>query len=106
MNSRLWRFLQSIAHRGGRSLCGILVACLFVQSSHLEVARGDVWPRFRGENGTGIVDLKGLPTQWEQDDYEWNIDLPGVGHSSPVVWNDARIPGLRDRRWTTTAVVH
>ncbi len=49
----------------------------------------DTWPRFRGENGAGVSDLKGLPTQWTAQDYEWKIELPGVGHSSPVIWKDA-----------------
>lgn len=49
----------------------------------------DNWPRFRGENGAGVSELKGLPTQWTEQDYEWKIELPGVGHSSPVIWKDA-----------------
>ena len=49
----------------------------------------DTWPRFRGENGSGLSDLKGLPTQWTEEDYEWKITLPGTGHSSPVIWKDA-----------------
>lgn len=47
------------------------------------------WPRFRGANGAGISDLKGLPSQWSESDYAWKIELPGVGHSSPVIWGDA-----------------
>lgn len=49
----------------------------------------DQWPRFRGPNGTGISDLQGLPVAWSEDDYEWVVDLPGIGHSSPVIWDDA-----------------
>jgi outer membrane protein assembly factor BamB len=49
----------------------------------------ETWPRFRGPNGAGISDLKGLPTQWTEQDYEWKVELPGVGHSSPVIWKDA-----------------
>lgn len=44
------------------------------------------WPRFRGPGGAGISDLKGVPTSWTEKDYEWTIDLPGIGRSSPVVW--------------------
>ena len=51
-------------------------------------AGDDVWPRFRGENGTGISRLTGAPTEWTAADYEWSVDLPGKGHSSPVVWKD------------------
>ncbi|MFO0998843.1 MAG: PQQ-binding-like beta-propeller repeat protein [Planctomycetaceae bacterium] len=44
------------------------------------------WPRFRGENGTGISTQSGIPVSWEAGDYAWTIDLPGVGHSAPVIW--------------------
>lgn len=46
------------------------------------------WSRFRGPNGTGVSGLKGVPTTWTQDDYEWVVKLPGVGHSSPVLWGE------------------
>ncbi len=45
------------------------------------------WTRFRGPDGTGISELKGLPSAWTVADYAWSIDLPGVGHSSPVIWD-------------------
>ncbi len=44
------------------------------------------WPRFRGENGTGISRQDGFPVSWSQADYEWVVDLHGKGHSSPVIW--------------------
>ena len=46
------------------------------------------WTRFRGANGNGISDQKGIPTTWSPGDYAWNIELPGVGHASPIVWKD------------------
>lgn len=44
------------------------------------------WPRFRGPNGAGISDAKGIPATWADEDYAWKAKLPGMGHSSPVVW--------------------
>jgi outer membrane protein assembly factor BamB len=49
-------------------------------------AQAENWPRFRGPNGSGVSDLKGVPAQWTPSDYEWVLPLPGVGHSSPVIW--------------------
>jgi len=46
------------------------------------------WTRFRGPNGTGASDASTIPTQWTASDYNWAVGLPGVGHSSPVVWGD------------------
>ncbi len=53
-----------------------------------ESASAENWPRFRGENGTGVSQLAGVPVTWSPADYEWNLELPGVGHSSPVIWGD------------------
>ena len=46
------------------------------------------WTRFRGPNGTGHGEAKGLPLQWTDSDLTWKVKLPGVGHSSPVLWGD------------------
>jgi outer membrane protein assembly factor BamB len=46
----------------------------------------DEWSRFRGPNGSGISEAKSVPVQWADADYHWKAKLPGIGHSSPVVW--------------------
>ncbi len=50
--------------------------------------RAENWPRFRGPNGQGISEAKTIPVKWSVQDYNWEIELPGGGHSSPVVWED------------------
>lgn len=45
------------------------------------------WPRFRGPNGEGISDAPTVPAEWTEDDYNWVTELPGRGHSSPVLIN-------------------
>ena len=44
------------------------------------------WTRFRGPNGSGESEVTTLPAVWTDADYNWKIELPGVGHSSPVLW--------------------
>jgi outer membrane protein assembly factor BamB len=44
------------------------------------------WNRFRGPNGSGISDATTVPVRWTDKDYNWKIELPGTGHSSPVAW--------------------
>lgn len=44
------------------------------------------WTRFRGPNGTGLSDAKTVPVKWSDTDYNWKLQLPGGGHSSPVLW--------------------
>lgn len=46
---------------------------------------GDTWERFRGPNGSGVAAECGIPVQWTEKDWRWRVELPGVGHSSPVV---------------------
>ena len=46
------------------------------------------WTRFRGPNGSGVSDAETVPVKWTEEDYNWKVALPGVGHSSPVVWGD------------------
>ena len=45
------------------------------------------WTRFRGPNGSGVSD-DAVPVRWTEADYDWKTALPGVGHSSPVVWGE------------------
>ena len=43
------------------------------------------WTRFRGPNGAGQSETA-MPAKWGEQDYQWQVDLPGIGHSSPVIW--------------------
>jgi outer membrane protein assembly factor BamB len=46
------------------------------------------WPRFRGPNGTGVVE-GAAPVQFDlKKDAAWVAKLPGVGHGSPIVVGD------------------
>ncbi len=45
------------------------------------------WSRFRGPNGTGQSDAKGIPVEWDgKDALLWRLAIPGKGNSSPVGW--------------------
>jgi outer membrane protein assembly factor BamB len=46
------------------------------------------WTRFRGPNGSGLSSATTIPVRWTEKDYRWKVELPGVGHSSPVLWGD------------------
>lgn len=49
-------------------------------------AAAQEWTRFRGPNGSGESEAASIPTVWTEQDYNWKVELPGVGHSSPVLW--------------------
>src|SRR5439155_15775948 len=43
---------------------------------------------FRGPKGSGGSATANFPVQWTERDYAWKVKVPGVGHSSPVLWGD------------------
>ena len=63
------------------------------------------WSRFRGPNGSGISETKGLPTEFGPDkNVVWKVDLP-QGYSSPVIYdNRIFLTALRDQSLVTMAV--
>jgi len=68
-------------------LCPLGLRCLLwfgLASS----ATGQEWTRFRGPDGCGISDATTIPVTWTAKDYNWRVTLPGIGHSSPVIWED------------------
>ncbi|MFY9555787.1 MAG: PQQ-binding-like beta-propeller repeat protein [Blastocatellia bacterium] len=47
------------------------------------------WPHWRGPSVQGIVEGKGYPDRWsETENILWKVQVPGRGHSSPIVWGD------------------
>lgn len=43
------------------------------------------WRQFRGPDGLGISDEKGLPIEWsEKANIAWKVQLPGAGAASPI----------------------
>jgi outer membrane protein assembly factor BamB len=65
--------------RGG-SLLGLLCVASWACGAPEE------WDRFRGPNGAGLSDATCVPTTWTDGDYNWKVELPGTGHSSPVLF--------------------
>ncbi len=57
------------------------------------------WPSFRGPAASGVASGQNLPDTWNTRTGEhilWRVQIPGLGHSSPVVWGD--------RIFVTTAI--
>ncbi len=47
------------------------------------------WPQWRGPDATGYASVGNPPIEWsETENVKWKIEIPGRGHSSPIVWND------------------
>jgi outer membrane protein assembly factor BamB len=53
------------------------------------VAADDQWPQFRGRTSGVAADNPRLPDTWSRTtNVVWSADVPGIGWSSPVVWDD------------------
>jgi outer membrane protein assembly factor BamB len=47
------------------------------------------WPGWRGPQQDGHSGDARVPLQWGQrENLKWQIELPGLGHSSPIVWGE------------------
>jgi outer membrane protein assembly factor BamB len=57
------------------------------------------WPSLRGPDGSGVADGQHPPLSWDVKtgtNVRWKTSIPGLGHSSPIIWGD--------RVFVTTAV--
>jgi outer membrane protein assembly factor BamB len=81
-----------------RRLLGVV---LVVSATALATAADDVeligaagegalyWPRWRGPSGQGHVAGTNYTDTWSATEHvAWRVPVPGVGHSSPIVWKD------------------
>jgi outer membrane protein assembly factor BamB len=87
-----------LVHQSGVAMQRIflpLVATLIAIAVSLPAQGQTNWPRFHGDNGSGVANSVDLPGDWTDQQYDWQIDLPGIGSSSPIV--------IGDRVFLTTA---
>jgi outer membrane protein assembly factor BamB len=47
------------------------------------------WHQFRGPLASGVAPQGDPPTRWsDTQNVRWKVEIPGVGSSTPIVWND------------------
>jgi outer membrane protein assembly factor BamB len=62
--------------------------CLVIGFS---LAQAQNWPQFRGPSASGVVEGQTAAVKWNAEKSEnllWKTKLPGLAHSSPVVWGN------------------
>ncbi len=69
-------------------LLPVLLTSMIIDRTEPAVAAEGEWTRFRGPNGCGVGKATGIPETWTERDYNWKIELPGKGFSSPVISDD------------------
>ena len=71
----------------GSSLAGTLV--LLTAAQTLAADSSPNWPQFRGPGARGVADHPNLPDRWgTNQNVAWQVEVPGRGWSSPIVWGD------------------
>ncbi|HVF89933.1 MAG TPA: PQQ-binding-like beta-propeller repeat protein [Blastocatellia bacterium] len=73
----------------------VICFCLLLASS----ADAQNWPTFRGPAASGVAEGFSTPVSWNAEKSEniaWKTPIPGLAHSSPIVWGD--------RVYVTTAI--
>jgi outer membrane protein assembly factor BamB len=73
-------------------VAGVALAAGAVLSA---AAQPVAWPQWRGPFNTGMA-AGDAPLRWDADDIQWQLEIPGRGHSTPVV--------AGNRLFLTTAV--
>src|SRR6188768_4268771 len=65
-----------------------IISLFVLLVSPIAVFASDEWSQFRGPNGTGVSETKGLPAEFGPNkNVIWKTPLP-AGHSSPVLTRD------------------
>src|SRR5882724_1716181 len=65
----------------------LIAFCLFLPCA----ASAQNWPQFRGPGATGVVEGHTATATWNAEkslNTRWKSEIPGLGHSSPVVWGN------------------
>ena len=75
-----------------RSLLAVLS---FVFMAQPLISQDKNWTHFRGSNLNGISSADNIPLNWDESSIAWRTEIPGKGHSSPVVYDN--------QIWITTA---
>ena len=62
-------------------------AIVFAQNGSGEYTNN--WPQWRGPLATGEAPVGHPPIEWsETKNVKWKIEIPGKGHSTPIIWGD------------------
>jgi outer membrane protein assembly factor BamB len=74
---------------GNAAVAALLAFTSFGRPQPSAQASGN-WPQFRGQGAAGVADTT-VPTVWDVKagrNILWRTAIPGLSHSSPVVWGD------------------
>ena len=73
------------------AVCFAALLAVVAQNGPLRSAEYENWPQWRGPLATGAAPHGDPPLDWDEDEGEnirWKREIPGRGHSPPIVWGD------------------
>jgi len=73
------------------SRCRPLLIDFLIAASFAFAETSGNWPSFRGLHAGGVADGQNLPERWNGvngDNVRWKTSIPGLAHSSPIVWEN------------------
>ncbi|HXE81637.1 MAG TPA: PQQ-binding-like beta-propeller repeat protein [Vicinamibacterales bacterium] len=88
-----------MTHRFLLLFTGMVLAAATLAAGPASTPGPHDWPSFRGPGAAGVANSATPPITWDLESGRhvvWSTEIPGLGHSSPVVWGD--------RVFVTTAV--
>lgn len=65
-----------------------LLFCFVIEAGTSVAFAEPSWPRFRGPNGSGLGSGGSVPVDFEKENKLWSVEIPGIGHGSPVVFGN------------------
>ena len=74
-----------------RTLLRLALASLIGFTTAAAAQAAPNWPQYRGPSASGLDDSVALPTKWNittGENIRWETPIPGLAHSSPIVWGD------------------
>lgn len=67
----------------------VLISLTALTARTFAAGANDYWPTWRGPTATGVAAQGNPPVTWsETENIKWKVEIPGKGHSSPVVWGN------------------
>jgi len=90
MTSTILRFVIFPSRFFGLRIVPALVASMFSIFGAEAATQGN-WPQYRGPQASGLSAGVATPMRWNVETGEnilWQTNVPGLSHSSPIVWGD------------------
>jgi outer membrane protein assembly factor BamB len=70
------------------SLLLIILPCYLQGQQHLP-GYEENWAQWRGPYETGVAPAGDPPLEWSETSHiKWKSELPGIGHATPIIWNN------------------